>query len=199
MGLLTDIYLNLLGVGELFENAATVVEDALGRRKPRDYSSLAGAVRERRSPFGSGTVYRCLRCTLNCILWHFKHLQTAIVTGGNAGVGLATAEALLRHGSDVVIACRSAERGAAAAARLEAAVTGGGGTGKDTGGTARGAGTGADASSASAAPAAAGGAAGGRPGRVHVELLDLASLESVRDFVRRWRASGRQLDLLICK
>lgn len=36
------------------------------------------------------------------------------------------------------------------------------------------------------------------PCHVQVELLDLADLASVRAFVRRWRASGRQADLLIC-
>lgn len=85
------------------------------------------------------------------------------MTGGNAGVGLATAEALLQHGAGtVVLACRSQERGAAAAAHLAAAV---------------------------------GGAGAG--GRVEVEALDLADLQSVRAFARRWADSGRPLDLLV--
>lgn len=60
------------------------------------------------------------------------------MTGGNAGVGYATAEALLQHGCHVVLACRDRGRGDAAASRLAA------------------------------------------PGRVQVELLDLASLASVK-------------------
>lgn len=31
-----------------------------------------------------------------------------------------------------------------------------------------------------------------------VEILDLASLSSVRAFAERWKASGRSLDLLVC-
>lgn len=91
--------------------------------------------------------------------------KTAIVTGGNAGVGYSTAEALVRHGANVVLACRSADRGRAAAEHLAAA---------------------------------SGGAASSSTPSVDVELLDLASLASVREFVRRWAASGRPLDLLIC-
>lgn len=40
------------------------------------------------------------------------------MTGGNAGIGLATAEELVRLGGHVVLACRSEERAAAAAERL---------------------------------------------------------------------------------
>lgn len=131
----TDVFLKLLGVGELLENAQAVVEDWLGRKRPPP-AGLRGKV--------------------------------AIVTGGNAGVGYNTAAALLRHGASVVLAVRSRERGDAAAARL---------------------------ASAAAAAAAQGGAAAAE---VSVDLLDLASLDSVRAFVRRWAAAGRPLDLLVC-
>lgn len=43
---------------------------------------------------------------------------TAVITGGNAGIGLATAEALVVHGAHVVLACRSPERGRHAAQKL---------------------------------------------------------------------------------
>ena len=46
--------------------------------------------------------------------------QVAVVTGGSAGLGLAIAAALARAGSDVVLASRSADRCADAAARLSA-------------------------------------------------------------------------------
>jgi NAD(P)-dependent dehydrogenase (short-subunit alcohol dehydrogenase family) len=46
--------------------------------------------------------------------------QVAVVTGGSAGLGLAIATALAQAGSDVVLASRSAERCASAAAWLSA-------------------------------------------------------------------------------
>jgi retinol dehydrogenase 12 len=47
--------------------------------------------------------------------------RTILVTGGNTGIGLATAMALARAGDRVCIACRSAERGRAAVAAIKAA------------------------------------------------------------------------------
>ncbi|MBA9004687.1 oxidoreductase [Thermomonospora cellulosilytica] len=48
--------------------------------------------------------------------------RRAIVTGANSGLGYRTALELARHGAAVVLACRSAERGEAALARLKAEV-----------------------------------------------------------------------------
>jgi retinol dehydrogenase-12 len=48
-------------------------------------------------------------------------VKTFLVTGGNTGIGLATAIALARGGGRVYIACRSAERGAAAVSAIRAA------------------------------------------------------------------------------
>ena len=45
--------------------------------------------------------------------------KTAIVTGGTSGIGLATAEALLKKGAKVVISGRGAKRGAEAEAKLK--------------------------------------------------------------------------------
>ncbi|BBY32386.1 short-chain dehydrogenase [Mycolicibacter minnesotensis] len=48
--------------------------------------------------------------------------QTALVTGGTAGIGLESARLLARHGAEVIITGRSRERGAAAVAELGGAV-----------------------------------------------------------------------------
>jgi NAD(P)-dependent dehydrogenase (short-subunit alcohol dehydrogenase family) len=46
--------------------------------------------------------------------------RIAIVTGANTGIGYETARALAHAGADVVLACRSREKGEAAAARIAA-------------------------------------------------------------------------------
>ncbi|WP_205752594.1 oxidoreductase [Cryptosporangium phraense] len=48
--------------------------------------------------------------------------RVAVVTGANSGIGYRAAEALARAGSAVLLACRSAPKGAAALDRLRAAV-----------------------------------------------------------------------------
>ncbi|WP_406099896.1 oxidoreductase [Streptomyces sp. NBC_01013] len=50
--------------------------------------------------------------------------QLAVVTGANSGIGYVTARELARHGVQVVLACRSRERGADALARLRTEVPG---------------------------------------------------------------------------
>jgi NAD(P)-dependent dehydrogenase (short-subunit alcohol dehydrogenase family) len=76
--------------------------------------------------------------------------RTAIVTGANSGIGRAAASSLAGAGARVVLAVRSTEKGAAAAAAM--------------------------------------------PGETEVRRLDLASLDSVREFAAGW---GGEIDLLI--
>lgn len=51
-----------------------------------------------------------------------QHGRRVVVTGANSGIGFETALALARAGAEVVLACRSPERGAAAVERIRAAV-----------------------------------------------------------------------------
>ncbi len=83
--------------------------------------------------------------------------KRAIVTGANIGLGYQTARALARAGAQVVLACRSVERGAAAAERIR----------KEQ-------------------PQAA----------LHVAMLDLSTLQSVRSFAEQVVAGGT-LDILV--
>lgn len=57
--------------------------------------------------------------------WSFDDIpdqqgRTAIVTGANTGIGFETARMLAQKGADVVLACRSADKGNAAVERLRA-------------------------------------------------------------------------------
>lgn len=54
--------------------------------------------------------------------------RVAVVTGANTGLGFETARLLAAHGAAVVLAVRNLDKGKEAAARIEAAVTEGGGT-----------------------------------------------------------------------
>jgi len=50
--------------------------------------------------------------------------KTVIVTGANSGIGFYTALELAKAGAEVILACRSAEKGAAAAAKVNAEAPG---------------------------------------------------------------------------
>jgi NAD(P)-dependent dehydrogenase (short-subunit alcohol dehydrogenase family) len=50
--------------------------------------------------------------------------KTALITGANSGIGYQAALELARHGAHVLLACRSAEKGKAALARLQAEAPG---------------------------------------------------------------------------
>jgi NAD(P)-dependent dehydrogenase (short-subunit alcohol dehydrogenase family) len=51
--------------------------------------------------------------------------RTAVITGANSGIGYCTARELARHGAEVVLACRSEQRGKEAVERLHAESPGG--------------------------------------------------------------------------
>jgi NAD(P)-dependent dehydrogenase (short-subunit alcohol dehydrogenase family) len=51
--------------------------------------------------------------------------RTAVITGANSGIGYCTARELARHGAEVLLACRSEQRGTEAVERLRAEVPGG--------------------------------------------------------------------------
>ena len=52
--------------------------------------------------------------------------RTVLITGANAGLGFSSAKLLVQKGADVVMACRSAEKCDAAAARLRKEIAHGG-------------------------------------------------------------------------
>jgi len=54
-----------------------------------------------------------------------QHGRVALVTGANSGIGLITARELAKHGARVILACRSTEKGHAAAAEIAAAAPAG--------------------------------------------------------------------------
>ncbi|MDR7279083.1 oxidoreductase [Catenuloplanes atrovinosus] len=53
-----------------------------------------------------------------------QHGRTAVITGGNTGLGFVTARVLAARGATVVLACRDPGRATAAAGRIRAAVPG---------------------------------------------------------------------------
>jgi NAD(P)-dependent dehydrogenase (short-subunit alcohol dehydrogenase family) len=55
------------------------------------------------------------------VTWSIKG-RTVVITGGNSGIGLATATELARRGANVVLTARDPDRGRAAADRIEAEV-----------------------------------------------------------------------------
>ncbi|MES4906959.1 MULTISPECIES: oxidoreductase [unclassified Streptomyces] len=64
--------------------------------------------------------------TMNTPRWNATHIpdltgRTAVVTGANSGLGIATVDALARAGAHVVLAVRDTRRGEAAAATLTGA------------------------------------------------------------------------------
>ncbi|MFD8416881.1 oxidoreductase [Streptomyces sp. NPDC059650] len=84
--------------------------------------------------------------------------RTAVVTGANSGIGYVAARELARAGAEVVLACRSAARGHAAAIRLRSEVPG---------------------------------------AEVEFAPLDLADLDSVREFADGYARRRPALDLLV--
>jgi hypothetical protein len=137
-------------------------------------------------------------------------LQVCLVTGGNAGIGYATARMMAERGAHLFIACRSPERGAKAAqvrARSSAPAPG---TLLASAAARRAPSSPAVARGAHLTCAPAPGPAAAQelravaplPGcaapRVEVLPLDLASLDSVRSCCRGFSSRGLALDVLVC-
>lgn len=99
--------------------------------------------------------------------------QTILITGGNSGIGKAAAVQLARLGATVIIACRSAERGAKARDEICKAVI-----------------------SPAAGSSAAGSPASGSP-KVELGLVDLSSQDSIRRFADDFHRRFARLDVLI--
>lgn len=121
-----------------------------------------------------------------------RHLsgKVCVITGANAGVGLATAKLLAANGANVVMACRSRQRGEAAVQEvldgLAAIPNSGRLSNKDGSRQHQGPASKTDLGSEESEPS------------VSFEQLDLASLASVRDFAKRLQQRQRHVDLLIC-
>ncbi|EFJ45858.1 hypothetical protein VOLCADRAFT_118225, partial [Volvox carteri f. nagariensis] len=107
--------------------------------------------------------------------------KVAIVTGGNAGIGFATAQQLARRGAHVVLACRDKARAEAAVQAIAHWTPALPGCGPK-------------------ATATASASADHSPTGIRVESmdLDLGRLSSVRSFAEEWRRRGLPLHLLVC-
>ena len=100
-----DLYTRFAGAGELLRNIAILVRRRSARPPEYDFegkvlTQLAAAV------------HLLLHSLLRYNLFQF---QVCIVTGANAGVGLATSEALVARGARVILGCRDKARADAAA------------------------------------------------------------------------------------
>lgn len=115
----------------------------------------------RRARRGRARATAC--ATLARMAWRLEDIpdqrgRTAIVTGANSGIGYETARALAARGAEVVLACRSPDKGAAALASLRTEM-----------------------------PDAC----------LTLKKLDLASLQSIREFADAFRGEHGRLDVLV--
>lgn len=93
-----------------------------------------------------------------------------LITGANAGIGLATAAYLYSHGANVVIGCRSAQKAQLAIAQLEANPAAQDEAGVEI-----------------------------TKGTLEFVPLDLASFDSAKELVNKWESrQNKKLDILIC-
>ena len=93
--------------------------------------------------------------------------RTVVVTGANSGLGYEATAALAGHGADVVMACRSLDRGEAAAGEIRGSLS--------------------DGPAWASAP---------DDGSLTVMELDLADLDSVANFAERFEANFDDLHVL---
>ena len=101
-----------------------------------------------------------------------KGAQIAIVTGSNTGIGFETASALVERGYDVIMACRSRDKGESAANHINKCAT----TEKRNSG-----------SETTVCPGKA----------IFIQPLDLSSFSSIRSFATVFKAQYSALNILV--
>lgn len=96
-----DVYTNVLGALELLQNVGVQLRPPHASRTDRDLN---------------GQVHAAVLCQA-LTPWNptLRGLQVCVVTGGNAGIGKETSQALVARGAHVILACRNTERAEEAA------------------------------------------------------------------------------------
>ena len=124
----------------------------------------------------------------------------AIVTGANAGIGREVAKTLARHGVDVHMLARSAERNEQARREIIAELEAEGIRGEDGSGSGSGGGGGSiggDGALNSVSGTGTNSGTGQKRGRLVTHTVDVSHLDDVIAFARSWRDSARPLHILV--
>ena len=104
-----DAWCKIIGACEFLQNSAHIIREKCSRTScwlpDADFTGQVTATTDWSCPA------QCNQSDLPSL----SPLQTCIVTGGNAGCGLAIARELYMRGGHVILACRSRERGFRAA------------------------------------------------------------------------------------
>lgn len=107
-----DAWCKIIGAFEFLQNSAHIIRERYSRTScwlpDADFTGQVNALETKAGPV------QTRQCTMT-LQKPLPPLQTCIVTGGNAGCGLAIARELYMRGGHVILACRSRERGFRAA------------------------------------------------------------------------------------